>query len=96
MIVVDLNTAPTISLLILLSPEAPAGMTSAYQHLEAARPLLYSIFQGKDSLLVLRRIRDWNAREIVANLRTAFAEIELESAEAVTYSSILPSSNLRP
>ena len=35
---------------------------------------MYSIFQGKDSLLILRRIRDWNAREIEANLRAAFAE----------------------
>ena len=60
----------------LLSLEAPLGMTSAYQHLEAARPLLYSIFQGKDSLLILRRIRDWSAHEIEANLRAAFAEAE--------------------
>lgn len=58
----------------LLSPEPPPGMTSAYRHLEETRPLLYSIFQGKDSLLILRRIRDWNAREIEANLRAAFAE----------------------
>jgi len=58
----------------LLSSEAPPGMTSAYQHLKEARPLLYSIFQGKDSLLILRRIRDWNAQEIEANLRAAFAE----------------------
>jgi len=58
----------------LLSPEAPSGIASAYRHLEEARPLLYSIFQGKDSLLILRRIRDWNAQEIEANLRAAFAE----------------------
>src|SRR6266545_7997143 len=42
----------------LLSPEAPPGMTSAYRHLLDARALLYRIFQGKDSLLILRRIRD--------------------------------------
>lgn len=60
----------------LLSPEAPAGMTSAYKHLEEARPLLYAIFQGKDSLFIMRRIRDWNAQEIETNLRTAFAEAE--------------------
>ena len=60
----------------LLSPEAPPGMTSAYRHLEDARALLYSIFQGKDGLLILRRIRDWSAQEIEANLRAAFAEAE--------------------
>ena len=60
----------------LLSPEAPQGLTYAYQHLEEARPLLYSIFQGKDSLLLLRRIRDWNAQEMEASLRAAFDETE--------------------
>jgi len=58
----------------LLSPEIPLGMTSAYQHLENARWLLESIFQGKDSLLILRRLRDWNAHQIEASLHTAFAE----------------------
>jgi len=58
----------------LLSPEVPAGLISAYRHLEDARGMLYSVFQGKDSLLVLRRLRDWNAREIESNLRAAFAE----------------------
>ena len=56
----------------LLSPEAPHGLTSAYKHLEDARALLYSAFQGKDSLLILRRMRDWSARDIEANLRSAF------------------------
>ncbi|HEY2981866.1 MAG TPA: TetR/AcrR family transcriptional regulator [Anaerolineales bacterium] len=60
----------------LLSPEAPPGMTSAYRHLEKARALLYSIFQGKDGLLILRRIRDWSAREIEASLHSAFAEAD--------------------
>jgi len=60
----------------LLSSEAPRGMTSAYRHLEEARPLLYSVFQGKDSLLILRRLRDWSAREIEANLRAAFPEAD--------------------
>lgn len=60
----------------LLSPEAPAGMVSAYRHLEDGRALFYSIFQGKDSLLILRRIRDQSAREIEANLRAAFAEAD--------------------
>jgi len=60
----------------MLSPEAPVGMTSAYKHLEEARPFLYAIFQGKDSLFIMRRIRDWNAQEIETNLRTAFSEAE--------------------
>lgn len=58
----------------LLAPEAPPGMTSAYRHLEEARTLLYSVFQGKDGLLILRRMRDWSARDIEANLRSAFPE----------------------
>jgi hypothetical protein len=60
----------------LLSSEAPLGLTLAYRHLEEARPLLNSIFQGKDSLLILRRIRDWNAQEIEANLRATFSETD--------------------
>lgn len=60
----------------LLSPEAPPGMTSAYRHLEDARALLSPIFQGKDGLEILRRIRDWSAREIEASLRAAFAEAD--------------------
>jgi AcrR family transcriptional regulator len=60
----------------LLSPETPPRMISAYRHLESARVHLYPIFQGKDGPLLLRRIRDWSAREIEANLRTAFAEID--------------------
>jgi AcrR family transcriptional regulator len=58
----------------LLSLEAPQGMTAAYRHLEDARALLYSVFQGKDSLLILRRMRDWSARDIETNLRAAFPE----------------------
>jgi len=60
----------------LLSPEAPPGMISAYQHLLDARVLLYPIFQGKDGPLILRRIRDRSAREIKASLCAAFAEGE--------------------
>jgi AcrR family transcriptional regulator len=60
----------------LLSPEAPPGMILAYRHLEEARALLSPIFQGKDGLLVLRRIRDWSGQEIEASLRAAFAEAE--------------------
>ena len=61
----------------MLSPEAPPGTTAAYKHLEAARPQLSAIFQGKDSLLILRRIRDSNAQEIEANLRKAFADSDI-------------------
>lgn len=60
----------------LLSPEAPPGMISAYRHLEDGRTLLHSMFQGKDSLLILKRIRDQSAQEIEANLRAAFAETD--------------------
>lgn len=60
----------------LLSLETPPGMTAAYRHLLEARPMLYSLFQGKDNLLMLRRIRDQNAQEIEANLRAAFGEAD--------------------
>ncbi len=60
----------------LLSPETPAGMTSAYRHLEEDRALLYPIFQGRDSQLILRKIRERSARELEANLRAVFREAE--------------------
>ena len=60
----------------LLSLEAPPGMTAAYRHLKDAWVRLYPIFQGKDGPLLLRRIRDWSAQEIEANLRAAFAEAD--------------------
>jgi AcrR family transcriptional regulator len=60
----------------LLSPDAPPGMIAAYQHLEEARALLYPVLQGKDSLLILRRIRGWSAQEIEASLHSAFAEAD--------------------
>lgn len=60
----------------LLSPEVPAQMTLSYQHLEEGRALLYPIFQGKDSALILRQIRERSAGEIEANLRALFAESE--------------------
>ncbi len=60
----------------LLSPEIPPDMASAYQHLEEGQALLYPIFQGKDSQLILRQIRDRSAREIEANLRAIFAEAD--------------------
>lgn len=60
----------------LLSPQIPPQMTSAYRHLEEGRALLYPIFQGKDSQLILRQIRDRSAREIEVNLRAVFVETE--------------------
>jgi AcrR family transcriptional regulator len=57
----------------LLSREAPPGLTSAYRHLDGARALLSPILQGKDGLLILRRIRDLSAQDIEASLRAAFA-----------------------
>jgi AcrR family transcriptional regulator len=60
----------------LLSLESPAGLAAAYRHLEEARAMLYAVFQGRDSLLILRRIREWNAREIDTNLRASFAQAD--------------------
>jgi AcrR family transcriptional regulator len=60
----------------LLSPQIPPEMTSAYRPLEDGRALLYPIFQGKDSQLILRQIRDRSAREIETNLRAVFVESE--------------------
>lgn len=60
----------------LLSPEPPEGMAQAYRHLVEARSLLAPILQGKDSLLILRRIRDRSAEEIAAHLRSAFGEAD--------------------
>lgn len=72
----QLNPSTHLSRETLLSPEAPAGMTMAYRHLTEARALLAPILQGKDSLLILRRIRDRSAEEIEAHLRDAFPEAE--------------------
>jgi AcrR family transcriptional regulator len=60
----------------LLSPEPPEGMAQAYRHLVEARSLLAPILQGKDSLLLLRRIRDRSAEEIAMRLRSAFGEAD--------------------
>jgi AcrR family transcriptional regulator len=60
----------------LLSPEIPPEASLAYRHFEERRKQLYPIFQGKDSLLILRKIRDRSAREIEANLRSAFSEMK--------------------
>lgn len=60
----------------LLSPQTPPNLLLAYQHLDEARTRLSPIFQGKDGVLLLRRIRDQSAQEIEANLRAAFAGSE--------------------
>ncbi len=60
----------------LLSPDAPPGMALAYRHLEETRAMLYPIFQGKDSPLILRRIRDTSAQEMETSLRASFAETD--------------------
>lgn len=60
----------------LISPELPEAMASAYRHLEERRAQLFPIFQGRDSQLILRQIRDRSAREIEANLRAIFSEAE--------------------
>ncbi len=59
-----------------LSSEVSPNTKMAYHHLEEARARLYSIFQGKDGLLILRQLRDRSAQNIEANLRAAFAEAE--------------------
>ena len=59
-----------------LSTDTPTGMISAYKHLLEKRALLYSVFQGRNSLSILRQIRDWNAQEMQANLHSVFVEKE--------------------
>ena len=59
-----------------LSSEVSPNTKMAYRHLEEARARLYSIFQGKDGLLILRQLRDRSAQNIEANLRAAFAEAD--------------------
>jgi AcrR family transcriptional regulator len=56
----------------LLSPKAPAGTASAYRHLAEVRTVLHPIFQGKDSQLIVQRMREWSAQEIEASLHAAF------------------------
>jgi AcrR family transcriptional regulator len=58
----------------LLSPDAPPEMTAAYAHLEEVRALLRPILHGKDSVLLLRRMRESNTQEIEASLRAAFPD----------------------
>jgi AcrR family transcriptional regulator len=58
----------------LLTSKVPAASAAAFQHLDDARGLLYDLFQGQDSQLILRRIRESRAQEIESALRTAFVE----------------------
>lgn len=60
----------------LLSPETPPQLSLAYAHLEDGRASLYTIFQGKDSQIILRQIRDRSARAIEENLRRVFDQVE--------------------
>lgn len=60
----------------LLSAEPPEGVLAAFRHLEEARGHLYSVFQGRDSALLLRRMRDRRAKDIEANVRAAFPEAD--------------------
>lgn len=60
----------------LLSDEPPPTMTEAYNHLDAMREVLSSIFQGKEAFFLWRHLRDRSAREIEANLRSVFGHKE--------------------
>jgi AcrR family transcriptional regulator len=60
----------------LLSPQASPEMITALRNLEKFRALLYPIFQGEDSGLILRRIREGSAQQIEASLCAAFTEAE--------------------
>jgi AcrR family transcriptional regulator len=58
----------------LLSESAPPETVAAYRHLQEVRMLLHTAFQGKDGLLILRRIREGRAQDIEACLRAAFPD----------------------
>lgn len=58
----------------LLLPEPSPEMVAAYQHLIDARILLYPIFTGEESMLILRRIRDRSARELILSLGSTYSE----------------------
>lgn len=60
----------------LLADHAQPGMATAFGHLDAMRAQLAPLFSGKHSALLLRRLRDWSAREIESALRVAFPEHE--------------------
>jgi AcrR family transcriptional regulator len=60
----------------LLAIEPPLGMVAVYRHLKTAQGPVSHLFQSKDSLLLLRRIRDWNAQKMKASLHAAFSEAD--------------------
>lgn len=72
----QLNPGAYLSLEALSSAEAPAGMVLAYRHLLDARALLAPILQGKDNLLILRRLRDRGAEEMATQLRELVADAD--------------------
>jgi AcrR family transcriptional regulator len=57
----------------LLAPEAPLEMLATYRALLATRALVQPVFRGKDSELILRRIREQSAHAITQSLSAAFA-----------------------
>jgi AcrR family transcriptional regulator len=60
----------------LLSLEVPPKVITIYQQLLKARELVSPVFQGEDSRLILRRVRERSAQEIAANLCKAFPDAE--------------------
>jgi AcrR family transcriptional regulator len=60
----------------LLAPMPSPGTISAFRHLQEARALLNRMLQGKDSLLIMQRIRYWATQEIESSLRAAFPEAD--------------------
>ena len=56
----------------LLAPDPPPGLVAAYEHLAAMRGVVYPLFQAKEGSVLLRRVRDWLAQDILTTLQTAF------------------------
>ena len=60
----------------LLSPDPPPEAASLFHHLETSRPQMHTIFTGRNSQQMLRRIRDWSALRIETNFLNEFNESE--------------------
>ena len=60
----------------LLAPEVPEERVAAYQHLAEVKTLLRPVFEGKDTALLQRHLRDWSAQEIEASIRSAFDDAD--------------------
>jgi AcrR family transcriptional regulator len=60
----------------LLSLDVPPKVIATYQQLFNSRELLSPVFQGEDSRLILRRVRERSAQEIAANLCAAFPDAD--------------------